>query len=313
MLMGSGTLAIANLFEVTKQGTGGINLESQIYLYSCLIIHITWLNIDIHTKAKVGFLKKKDMATEIEVHNIQIKEEFAKQAEGYTLLASHHQELERLVKIGRAGKEDNVLDVACGSGIVSLAFAKHVSNVIGIDITDEMLEQAVMSQRKQELQNVSFLNADVNHIPFETNTFDIVVTRFSFHHMVYPQKVLSEMIRVCKPGGMVVVADVALPQEKVGRYNEMERLRDPSHVSALSIEAFQELLNQSDLNDIAHDYYCMAINLEDQLNSSFPQDKERLRQMIINDITVDSLGINAMRSGNSVILHYPIHIFAGCK
>ncbi|WP_207423889.1 class I SAM-dependent methyltransferase [Desertivirga brevis] len=252
------------------------------------------------------------MTEKSEIHNKEIKEQFAKQAKAYTALSAHTQDLIRLFNMAEPTVTDRVLDVACGSGIVGLAFAAYVEGVTGIDLTPEMLDEAKRLQKSKGLNNVEFIQGDVNSLPFEDDTFEIVISRFSFHHLNIPKKVLSEMVRVCKPGGLILVADVALPDEKKDRYNEMELLRDSSHVSALSVNEHRELFVSSGLITIQHDNYYMEIELEDQLKASFC-DKEKLRRMIIEDVGIDTLGIKATQFDDSLKMYYPIHIFAGRK
>ena len=64
-------------------------------------------------------------------------------------------------------------------------------------------------------------------LPFADRTFDAVVTRFSFHHLEDPKKALDEMVRVCRPGGRVVVCDVyTTTADQAAEYDRLERLRD---------------------------------------------------------------------------------------
>ena len=75
--------------------------------------------------------------------------------------------------------------------------------------------------------------AAVPPLSFDDETFSLVLTRYSCHHFPDPPAVLREMVRVCKTAGRVVVIDVFMTTtEQAHAYNQMEKLRDPSHVSA---------------------------------------------------------------------------------
>jgi Methylase involved in ubiquinone/menaquinone biosynthesis len=252
---------------------------------------------------------------DIQKHNENIREQFSKQAEAYTSIKAHAEALDQLIQMSGVSKQDNVLDVACGSGIVSCEFAKYACHVTGIDITENMLVQARELQVRNNLNNVEWVLADAVPLQFPADQFSIVVSRFSFHHFIDCEKVLDEMIRVCKPEGMVMVVDVALPAEKVVAYNTMERLRDPSHVAALTEDQFDNLFRHPGLSHCRKAGYTMAIELESQLNASFPNpgDREKLRELIVNDAGKNQLGVQVAYIDGKYMLHYPIHIYTGQK
>ncbi|PKB17742.1 class I SAM-dependent methyltransferase [Flavobacterium sp. 5] len=250
---------------------------------------------------------------ENKTHNENVIEQFSKQASNYTSIVAHRDALEELITISFATKEDNVLDIACGSGIVSCEFAKHVNHVTGIDITQEMINEAKKLQAKFQLKNIDWEIGEVTSLPYPDNNFSIVVSRFGLHHFLNPQLVLTEMIRVCKPDGIVMVVDVALPDNKIDAYNMMEKNRDSSHVKALSVKEFEMLFEKSNLKGIKQSSYTLKIELEEQLKASFPENSEALREMILEDIGIDNLGVNATKIDGKVFLHYPICIFSGMK
>lgn len=246
-------------------------------------------------------------------HNDNIIKQFSKQASGYSSIVSHRDALEELIAITSASKEDNVLDIACGSGIVSCEFAKYVNYVTGIDITEEMITEAKKLQAKFQLKNIDWEIGEVTSLPYPDNHFSIVISRFGFHHFLDPQLVLKEMIRVCKPNGIVMVVDVVLPNDKIDAYNLMEKNRDSSHVKALSVTEFEMLFEKSGLKRSKESSYTMKIELEEQLQASFPTDSAALRNMVLEDIGIDKLGVNAIEMEGKVFLYYPIHIFLGKK
>ncbi|WP_417443931.1 class I SAM-dependent methyltransferase [Joostella sp.] len=243
-------------------------------------------------------------------HNENIVEQFSKQASGYTSITSHSDSLEKLITITSASKKDNVLDIACGSGIVSCEFAKYTNHVTGIDMTQGMLDEAKKLQIKLNLKNVIWQIGNVESLPYESNSFSIVVSRFGFHHFLNPLKVLSEMKRVCKPNGIVLIVDVSLPDNKIKKYNEMERNRDYSHAAALSLTEFSHLFEKICFKSLNTDFYVMQIGLKEQLKASYPRDANALENMIINDVEKNDLGINVSKFNDKYYLNYPIHIFS---
>jgi ubiquinone/menaquinone biosynthesis C-methylase UbiE len=248
-------------------------------------------------------------------HNENIKEQFSKQAISYTAVAAHRDSLEVLIEMSGVSKEDTVLDIACGSGIVTCEFAKHAHHVTGIDITKGMLDEAYKMQLINNLTNINWILDDVVPLQFMDNQFSVVVTRFSFHHFMDYEKVFDEMIRVCKHNGTIMVVDVVLPTEQVKAYEQMEKLRDSSHVGALTFEKFDALFQGQKIKESNKYYYEMPIELETQMNASclLDSEKEVLRLMITQDVGKNNLGVNINIIEGKYYLYYPICIYVGKK
>ena len=128
-----------------------------------------------------------------------------------------------------------VLDVACGPGIVTCELAATAAEVVALDLTPEMLVKARERCAKAGRTNVAFREGSATALPFADGSFDAAVTRLSFHHFVAPRDVVAEMLRVLKPGGTLVVADVVSAEQpdQAALQNAIEVLRDPSHVRML--------------------------------------------------------------------------------
>ncbi len=248
-------------------------------------------------------------------HNEMIIEQFSKQAVPFAKLPGHLNSIQMLIEMSGAASNDSILDVACGPGLVACEFAAIANNVTGIDITKKMIEQAKNHQQKKRLKNMTWNVGDVLPLPYADNKFSIVLTRYSFHHFLEPQKVLSEMYRVCRPGGSILVADVALPPEKVEAYNQVEKLRDPSHTKALTHQEFEKLFQKLKLNNNRQAVYTIEVELEQQLEASFPNpgDDEKIRTLIEQDIGVNKIGINAYKRNGKIYFSYSISVYVGQK
>jgi ubiquinone/menaquinone biosynthesis C-methylase UbiE len=248
-------------------------------------------------------------------HDEKIVDQFTKQAIPFTQLPGHLDSIQMLIELSKVSGEDNVLDVACGPGMVACEFAKVARQVRGIDITEKMIEQAKKRQQEMKLSNVSWDIGTVLPLPYDSASFSTVVTRYSFHHFLDPKAVLNEMVRVCKKDGIVLIADAALPADKVNAYNHMEKLRDPSHTQALSYDAWEQLMKDSGLRNLQRGCYKVEMELEKQLKASFPNpgDDEKIRKIFKDDIGVNSLGMDAHWSGSEIHFSYPISIYAGNK
>lgn len=223
--------------------------------------------------------------------------------------------MERLIRFSGVGKGDSVLDVACGPGLVTCAFAAEAGQVTGIDLTPAMIAKAKEGQRARGLTNVTWDLGESTALPYRDDTFSLVITRYSFHHFPEPHLAWKEMRRVCVPGGIVMVVDVALPEEKREKYDEFERIRDPSHTSALTLEEFPQMAREVGLREVRTDFYRLEMELEQQLKASFPEagTEECLRNRLLADLGKDHLGLQVEEREGKIWFSYPTFVIAGRK
>ena len=111
----------------------------------------------------------------------------------------------RLVKFANARAGQNVLDVACGTGVVAITAARIGAHVFGIDLTPELLKRAHENARIAKVE-IDFREGDVEALPFDDARFDVVLSQFG--HMFAPRAdvAIAEMLRVLKPGGTIAFA-----------------------------------------------------------------------------------------------------------
>jgi ubiquinone/menaquinone biosynthesis C-methylase UbiE len=135
--------------------------------------------------------------------------------------------------------EDSVLDVCGGAGHLSRRLSSRARRFVVIDLTREVMDAGRRGAENEGVGNLEFVEGNAAAMPFEDGSFDVAVSRFAFHHLDEPEAVAREMRRVVRPGGHLAIVDMV---DGGGRHNELERLRDPSHTSALSEERLVELL-----------------------------------------------------------------------
>jgi SAM-dependent methyltransferase len=99
-----------------------------------------------------------------------------------------------------------VLDVACGTGNSAIPAAKAGAAVTGVDIATNLLEQARKRAAAERL-DIRFDEGDAEELPYADHSFDVVQTMFGAMFAPRPERVAAELIRVCKPGGMVAMAN----------------------------------------------------------------------------------------------------------
>ena len=252
-------------------------------------------------------------------HQTLIVDQFSKQAIAFSTAKTIADEkaLQLLIDFVDAGPDDTVLDVACGGGNVVCAFARVVRHATGIDVTPAMLDRARSVAREESLSNVSWDPGQATSLPYADGTFTIVVTRFSFHHFIELLAVLNEMVRVCAPGGRVLVADMhtSADSAKGTRFNRMELLRDPSHVRALPVAELKALFSAAGLPGARIAFYELRDELENLLGRSFPNpgDDEKIREIFRASARDDRLGIPIRIDGTQVHYAYPVAVLAATR
>jgi arsenite methyltransferase len=112
---------------------------------------------------------------------------------------------------------ETILDLGCGKGLLLIEAAKKLSRgkAVGADLWAKTLEfkyspQMVMDNAVIEnvTDRIEIVSADAQDLPFDSNSFNIVMTSLMMHHVPDKKKALQEMFRVLKPGGTLVIADV---------------------------------------------------------------------------------------------------------
>ena len=110
---------------------------------------------------------------------------------------------------------DTVLEVACGTGLVALKVAERTSKVYGIDISSPMIEEAKKKVQELGIKNVEFSVKDAYALPFDNDMFDVAICNNALHNMMSPQKALSEIKRVLKPGGRFIAVIVGIGESHI--------------------------------------------------------------------------------------------------
>lgn len=110
------------------------------------------------------------------------------------------------------GLYGNVLDVACGTGDMAVELLRHGCSVTGVDLSKEMMAIA-----KRKVPQAEYRLADVERLPFGDASFDAVTCAFGVRNFVHLEQGLCEMLRVLKPGGRMVILELATPDSSLIR------------------------------------------------------------------------------------------------
>lgn len=127
---------------------------------------------------------------------------------GHSQQVSRH--AEKLLKRVDFQAGQKYLDVGCGNGAAPIYLAqKYGLKVTGVDVDPDQIRLA--ETQSQGLRHARFLTVDGRQLPFEPEEFDLVATNKVMHHIPHWQEAVAEMIRVLKPGGYFIYADLVYP------------------------------------------------------------------------------------------------------
>jgi ubiquinone/menaquinone biosynthesis C-methylase UbiE len=167
-------------------------------------------------------------------HEQSISKSFGSNAERYLTSPVHSAgaDLDFLARSVAALDEPKVLDLGCGAGHASFATAPFAREVIAFDLTTAMLEVTAAAAKERGLSNISTTQGSVEELPFNSQQFDFVVSRYSAHHWNDVPRALQEVKRVLKPDGQVCFIDLTgAPFPLLDTHlQSVELARDPSHV-----------------------------------------------------------------------------------
>jgi ubiquinone/menaquinone biosynthesis C-methylase UbiE len=106
--------------------------------------------------------------------------------------------------------DDRVVDLGAGTGLIALALAPSVAEVVAVDISEQMLAQLDAHAAADGIDNVRGVVADLRELPLEDESVTLAVSNYAFHHLERPGKelALSEVRRVLVPGGRLVICDM---------------------------------------------------------------------------------------------------------
>jgi ubiquinone/menaquinone biosynthesis C-methylase UbiE len=252
------------------------------------------------------------------VNQKKIKESFANQAIQFSQnpILNNDEHLKVIVNMGSIEHEEWVLDLGCGTGLLTQAIEEKTKRVVGLDLTREMLNEAQLQSKKKN-KSILYLLGDAEELPFMDGQFDCVMTRLTIHHFPEPLKIIKELGRVLKSGGRMIVSDIIsdLDPQKQGRHNNVEQLRDPSHVKFLNEKEILELIQEAGLDIEASKKWDTKRELDEwmgimgQINNT-----QNIIEVFEESMENDLLGVKVSRDKTRIVfMHHWIAIRANKK
>jgi len=122
---------------------------------------------------------------------------YGRHAQNYLSIAGH------LVERTAVDSTDDVLDVGCGTGSVAISATRQGASVTGVDISGSMLEQARANTDIAGVTGADYQRGDATDLPFDEDTFDIVLSSLGHIYGDPPSETAEELLRVTRPGGHI--------------------------------------------------------------------------------------------------------------
>jgi ubiquinone/menaquinone biosynthesis C-methylase UbiE len=141
--------------------------------------------------------------------------------------------------------DERALDVGAGTGALAFALAPRVREVVALELDEELAERA----RADAPPNVTVITGDAEQLPFEDFEFELSGSLRTLHHTRRPERVVSELTRVTRPNGTILIADQIAPVDPLQalELNRFEQARDPSTTRVLPAADLRGLFDANDL------------------------------------------------------------------
>lgn len=167
------------------------------------------------------------------------------------------------------------LDSGSGTGSLAFALAAYVGEVVATDTRTEYLEAG----RAIAPENVRFQEADSTALPFGYATFDIAGCLRLLHHVRRPELAVSELVRVTRPGGRLLIVDQlgSIDPLRSMEMDRFERLRDPGHQRLMPDADVHGFLDANDLVLLSYEVTKERVDLEQRLALAEVPEEERVR------------------------------------
>jgi len=209
---------------------------------------------------------------------------FGRRAALYTRSASHAdpQVLADLVRMAAPRPDQRALDVATGTGHTALALAPLVREVVGTDLTPEMLAEAGKLRKQRGAANYPLVRCDAHALPFASSSFDLVSCRRAAHHFSDVKRALAEMCRVLRTGGHLILDDRSVPDNAAADrlMNAMDRLHDPSHVREYRAGEWRAMVEGAGLKVQETKRYVRHRPMSALTEGVSPADAHRIRELL---------------------------------
>jgi ubiquinone/menaquinone biosynthesis C-methylase UbiE len=250
-----------------------------------------------------------------DTHTDHIQAQFTRQAQAYanTEQARDLGSMASLVGLTNVDQNSITLDVACGPGRFTMAFAKCTKHAIGFDATEALLGIARSESAELGIENIEFRQGSALELPFSEGAFDVVSCRAAFHHFDKPDVVISEMARVTKTGGQLLIADILGNEDEATgqRHDNLERLCDPTHVRCLPAKEFNALFDSVSLKIAKSLQNVMSYDVNGWIvhGGPTPNVEAEIRRVFQKDLKQNQTGLDVREENGELMFSHQTVVY----
>ena len=164
-----------------------------------------------------------------------------------------HKKLIETVK-GLILPEDNVLECACGTGLLTGVIAERCNSLVATDFSEKMLKKA--KKKYGNLKNVEFEQGNILQIDYPCETFDVVVAANVIHLLDEPYKAISELDRVCKADGRIIIPTYMNGTEN-GKTNGLSDAIDRAGAGfkrEFTLGTYKQFIKEAGFDDVSYEW-----------------------------------------------------------
>ncbi len=232
-----------------------------------------------------------------------------------------HHRIRHMLAFAKLPADYRILDIGTGIGLLPLLLSEDgAKQIVGIDISPEMLELAEylrLSRGGEAAARVTFRLAPAHALPFRDESFDAVTCRLVLNHVRRPERIVREIARVLRPGGVLILAELLGVDNPVKRatQNAIEERRNSAHVAARGAEQYNKLLADAGMQIEAKETVSFERELDEWLAIYHADHAEAaiVREMIEAGLETDAAGINARRQGNTLVFDQRMYYVRAVK
>jgi ubiquinone/menaquinone biosynthesis C-methylase UbiE len=245
-------------------------------------------------------------------HQDSVRRQFDRQAGHYLAggAMGDRAVLDAILAAAPAGAGRQVLDVACGAGLLLRAYRDAGAEVAGVDLSPAMLGAAAAALGPA----AGLVVADAARLPIGPAAFDLVTCKLAFHYFPDPARVAAELARVCRPGGRVAVIDRVASDDpgRCAAHNRLERLRTPNKVRVYPAGELAALLEAAGLAVVRRVVLTQAMGFDEWADAAGATDRAlELRSLLVGPGGEDLTGLEPREeSGRLVVRHRTLLLVA---
>ena len=228
-------------------------------------------------------------------------------SEKYTDIIQDGGHLGLLLDLAGDGGYKSILDIGTGNGYLAFPLAEKFpsAHVCGIDIADEAVERNSALARERGIGNLSFRAFDGLRYPFEEGSFDLIVTRYAFHHFPKAQDAVFQMSRILSKGGRALISDpMRIPGDRSGLIDDFMRVKRDGHIQFFSSQALDSLFLSGGFRKEAQVMTDMRFPFPRQAAYAGLYGKLTEKERALYDMTDNNgvIWVNKIRVGNTVFV-----------